>query len=75
MARGFLEFADFTDADLSGANLMRVEAAGADFSGADLSGVNLHKADINGARFQGIKGRDEIIDLDTAKNLRAARFD
>ena len=75
LARGYLEFADFTDADLTGANLMRVEAAGADFSGADMTGVNLRKADIQGASFVGASGVDSIVDLDTAKNRGSARFD
>jgi uncharacterized protein YjbI with pentapeptide repeats len=75
LSRGLLEFADFTGAKLTGANLMRVEAAGADFSGADLSGANFRKADIQDARFRNITGREKIIDMDTAKNLETAVFD
>jgi len=54
---------------------MRVEAAGADFSGADLSGANFRKADVLDARFRNIKGRDKIIDINTAQNLETAVFD
>jgi uncharacterized protein YjbI with pentapeptide repeats len=75
LSRGFMEFADFTDANLVGANLTRADAGGANFSGADLTGANFYKADIQDARFLGIKGRETIIDLDTALHLRSALFD
>ena len=67
-----LAAADASAAELGRDELTRLVAGS---SGTDLSGANLRKADINGARFKGIKGREEIIGLDTAKNLRAARFD
>jgi uncharacterized protein YjbI with pentapeptide repeats len=48
-----LDVVDMTDADLQGANLRNVEAAGAKFWNADLSGACLDGAKARGARFDG----------------------
>ena len=69
------EFADFSGANLRGADLSRCELAGADFNGADLTGANLTLADLQGAKFTGITGRDAIIGLDQAVNVKSAHFD
>ena len=55
--------------------LMGAEAAGADFTDANMTGANLRKTDVENARFTGIQGRQTIVDLATAENLKMAIFD
>lgn len=50
-----IEKANFTDANLEGASLILVKAAGATLARADLRGVELTYADLRGARLQGAK--------------------
>jgi hypothetical protein len=50
--------ADFTDANLSGADMRLMDLTGADFTDADLSGADLRESDLSGAIMTGAEMDD-----------------
>lgn len=68
MQRVFMEFASLRGADLSGANLRKGELAAADLTDANVAGANFDGADLNSARIGKMKGEDQALNLDKAKN-------
>ena len=72
MQRVFMEFASLRGADLSGANLRKGEFAAADLTDANVAGANFDGADLNSARIGKMKGEDQALNLDKAKNRERA---
>jgi len=66
--------ADFTDADLSGANLHKALMIRADLTGADLTDAEVSGADLTGAILRNIRGRERIRGLDRALHVDQAVF-
>ena len=72
VARSDLEFASLRSANLSNADFALTALAGADFEGASVKGLILDGADLESTRLLQLKFADEIIGIDTAKNLDEA---
>lgn len=70
-----MKFGNLMNANLNGANLTWCDLSKADFTGADLTNANLTKAKLTGTIFKNIKGKDTIIGLDTARDIKSAEFD
>jgi uncharacterized protein YjbI with pentapeptide repeats len=70
-----MQFGNLQNANLRGANLTWCDLSKAVFTGADMTGVNLTKAKLTGTVFKKIKGRDTIVGLDTARDVRNAEFE
>ena len=72
LARVDAEFASFRNARLTDADFTKARLAGADLTGASVSGLILSGADVNSARLLELERGQEIVGLDTAKNLKEA---
>lgn len=71
-ARVDAEFATFRGAILDSADFSGAELAGADLTHASVAGLDISGADIASTRLVSLKGRQDIVGLDQAKNLAEA---
>ncbi len=72
LSNGVFRFAKLRDANLRGAKLMDCDFSQADLTGADLTGADVTGADFDGAVIAAVKGLDQALGLDQAKNLAKA---
>lgn len=72
LAGANLTFADLTQADLSAAVLTGADLSRADLTGAKLAGADLTGADLDGTILRGVKGLQQAVGLDQARNRERA---
>ena len=70
-----LSKATLVETRLHGADLTGADLIGADLTNADLTNADLANADLDSARLQGLQGGDEVLGLDSARNLSKALTD
>jgi uncharacterized protein YjbI with pentapeptide repeats len=66
--RAVITFAKLTGADLRKVNLFRADLSGSDLTGADLTGADVTEADLYGATMREVRGLDELVGFDKARN-------
>ncbi|HEX2116180.1 MAG TPA: pentapeptide repeat-containing protein [Alphaproteobacteria bacterium] len=66
--RAVIAFARLTKADLRKANLFRADLSGSDLTAADLTGADVTEADLYGATIKDVRGFDELVGFDKARN-------
>jgi uncharacterized protein YjbI with pentapeptide repeats len=66
--RAVITFAKLAGADLRKANLFRADLSGSDLTGADLTGADVTEADLYGATMRDVRGLDDLVGFDKARN-------